>query len=96
MYKYLIVLLLVVCSSALANESKRTAEAVTKQEQFKKPNVLFISIDDLRPELGSYGSDIAITPNLDALAKRGVQFNQAHAQQAGGRGPWRRRCLTAP
>ncbi|MEM5499309.1 sulfatase [Paraglaciecola mesophila] len=82
MYKYLIVLLLVVCSSALANESKRTAEAVTKQEQVKKPNVLFISIDDLRPELGSYGSDIAITPNLDALAKRGVQFNQAHAQQA--------------
>jgi len=31
------------------------------------PNVLLITADDLRPELGCYGST-AITPNLDALA----------------------------
>lgn len=44
-------------------------------------NVLFIMADDLRPELGCYGS-AAKTPHLDALAKRGVQFNHAYCQQA--------------
>jgi iduronate 2-sulfatase len=45
------------------------------------PNVLFIMADDLRPELASYDSP-AITPNLDRLARRGVQFNRAYCQQA--------------
>ena len=48
----------------------------------QKPNILFIAIDDLRPELGSFGSEIAITPNLDQLASRGLQFNRAYCQQA--------------
>lgn len=48
----------------------------------KRPNVLFISIDDLRPEIGPYGSEIAITPNLDRLAHQGVTFSNAYAQQA--------------
>ncbi|MFT5525570.1 MAG: iduronate 2-sulfatase [Pirellulaceae bacterium] len=47
-----------------------------------KPNVLFIAIDDLRPELGCYGSEIAVSPNLDALAKAGLLFNRAYCQQA--------------
>ncbi len=47
-----------------------------------KPNVLFIAIDDLRPELGCYGSPIAVSPNLDALAKDGLLFNRAYCQQA--------------
>lgn len=47
-----------------------------------KPNVLFITIDDLRPELGVYGAKLAKTPNIDALAKQGIMFTQAHAQQA--------------
>lgn len=48
----------------------------------KKPNILFIAIDDLRPELGCYGSNIAITPNLDKLATEGLLFNNAYCQQA--------------
>lgn len=47
-----------------------------------KPNILFIGIDDLRPELGCYGSDIAISPNLDKLASQGLLFNNAYCQQA--------------
>ncbi len=47
-----------------------------------KPNILFIAVDDLRPELGCYGSSIAVSPNLDALAKDGLLFNRAYCQQA--------------
>ncbi|EMI40449.1 secreted protein containing Sulfatase domain protein [Rhodopirellula sp. SWK7] len=47
-----------------------------------RPNVLFLAIDDLRPELGCYGSEIAITPNLDKLASQGLLFNRAYCQQA--------------
>ena len=46
------------------------------------PNVLFIAVDDLRPELGCYGSPIAVSPNLDALAGDGLLFNRAYCQQA--------------
>ena len=45
------------------------------------PNVLFIMADDLRPEVAGYGS-AAITPNLDRLAARAVQFDRAYCQQA--------------
>jgi arylsulfatase A-like enzyme len=48
----------------------------------KKPkyNVLFIISDDLRPELGTYGTPNIQTPNIDNLAKRGTRFDNAYAQ----------------
>lgn len=48
----------------------------------KKPNILFIAVDDLRPELGCYGSNIAVTPNIDKLASQGLLFNKAYCQQS--------------
>ncbi len=48
----------------------------------RKPNILFIGIDDLRPELGCYGSKVAVTPNMDRLANQGLLFTQAYCQQA--------------
>lgn len=45
-------------------------------------NILFIVADDLRPDLGCYGSALALTPHLDALAARGVLFARAYCQQA--------------
>ena len=35
-----------------------------------RQNVLLIAIDDLRPALGCYGDQIAVTPNIDQLASR--------------------------
>ena len=54
----------------------------TADQQKQKPNILFIAIDDLRPELGCYGSETAVTPNLDRLADNGLLFNRAYCQQA--------------
>lgn len=44
----------------------------------KRPNVLFIAIDDLRPELGCYGADHMRSPNIDKLATQGVLFKRAY------------------
>ena len=53
-----------------------------QEENILKPNVLFISIDDLRPSLGVYGDSIAITPNIDKLAKDGITFTDSYCQSA--------------
>ncbi len=46
----------------------------------QKPNVLFICIDDLRPELGCYGHSYIKSPNIDRLAERGVVFTNHFTQ----------------
>ncbi|MDP0500099.1 MAG: sulfatase [Verrucomicrobiota bacterium JB022] len=48
----------------------------------ERPNILFIVTDDMRPEIGSYGSELAVTPHLDALSESSVIFSRAYAQQA--------------
>ena len=47
-----------------------------------KPNVLFLVVDDERPELGCYGKDYIKSPNIDSLARSGMVFNRAYCQQA--------------
>jgi arylsulfatase A-like enzyme/Tfp pilus assembly protein PilF len=52
-----------------------------EKEVRSNTNVLLITLDTLRwDHLGTYGNDAAETPNIDALAARGVQFDQAIAQ----------------
>ena len=55
---------------------------VKETHKEKKMNVLFILSDDLRPTLGCYSDPYAITPNMDAIASRGVVFHNAYCQQA--------------
>jgi len=48
----------------------------------RRPNVLFIGADDMRPELGCYGSDLVKSPNIDQLARQGLVFTHAYCQEA--------------
>ena len=52
------------------------------KEEITKPNILFISIDDLRTTVGVYGDSIALTPNIDQLASEGTTFRQTFTQVA--------------
>lgn len=45
-------------------------------------NVLFISVDDLKPALACAGDPHAKTPNIDKLAASGTVFTRAYCQQA--------------
>jgi iduronate 2-sulfatase len=44
----------------------------------QKPNIVLIMVDDLRPELGSYGKKHIVTPHMDRLAKTGQLFTRAY------------------
>ena len=56
--------------------------AVANTRGAERPNVLFIAVDDLRPELGCYGASYIKSPNLDRLAARGTRFDRAYCQYA--------------
>lgn len=47
-----------------------------------RPHVLLICVDDLKPNLGCYGDQIAKSPHIDALARRGTLFERAYCNQA--------------
>ena len=53
---------------------------VSDQNTGVRPNILFIVIDDLRPELGCYGNKAMISPNIDRLASSGLLFEKAYCQ----------------
>ena len=51
-------------------------------KEVRKPNIIFIAIDDLKPTIGAFGDEFAETPILDKLAKKATIFTNNHTQQA--------------
>src|SRR5690606_16808610 len=44
-----------------------------------KPNILWIIIEDMSPDLGCYGHDLVKTPNIDQLAEQGIRYENVFA-----------------
>src|SRR6266498_3096766 len=44
-----------------------------------RPNILWISTEDISPDLGCYGDSYAVTPNVDRLAAQGMRYTNAFA-----------------
>lgn len=44
-----------------------------------RPNILWITCEDISPNLGCYGDEYAVTPHLDQLAKQSVRYTEAFA-----------------
>lgn len=67
-------------ATAAAGAALLTVPALGKTKPARKPNVLFILADDLGwADLSSFGSKYHQSPNIDALAKRGMRFTQAYS-----------------
>ncbi len=79
-FRLLVLILLLSSVPVDAQQSSRRREQSSRGAH--KLNVLFISVDDLRPTGGAYGDSVVRTPHMDALARRGVVFNRTYAQQA--------------
>jgi len=60
--------------------SSFNAWPVVQAQTTKKPNVLFIAVDDLRPQLHAYGHAFMVTPNMDKLASQGRLFHHQYVQ----------------
>jgi iduronate 2-sulfatase len=70
----ILILLLGACSAP-----KQETPAASPQS---KMNILFVSIDDLRPTLGVYDDAFVKSPNIDALANLGYVFRNTYCQAA--------------
>lgn len=70
--KCLLLVCLIVCQTPWLAHAQKS----------ERPNVLFIAIDDLRPDLGCYGNDLIVSPAIERLAQEGMLFRRAYCQQA--------------
>jgi N-sulfoglucosamine sulfohydrolase len=74
MNKAIIILLLGIAALAYPGRSQgETGEAV------KPPNILWLTTEDIGPEIGCYGDKSATTPVIDDLASKGVLYSNAFA-----------------
>lgn len=67
---------------ALTSCLSSMAQTGTHEIQEQKPNILWISTEDLSPHLGCYGDPLAQTPNIDRLASQGTRFTHVFTTAA--------------
>jgi len=66
----LILLLFLSCNQKRAEQS----ESITRQ-----PNILWIVAENLKHDLGCYGAENVLTPNIDQLAQKGIRYTNVYA-----------------
>ena len=70
----LVLLALLTCLAGCSqNESSTTSES----KATKRPNILWLVIDDMGLEFSCYGEELIETPNIDRLAREGTRFTNA-------------------
>jgi len=74
----LLACILAICTSDTCSAQKKKR----KKKLYNPLNVLFIVVDDLRPDLGCYGNDKIATPSIDRLASQGLLFERAYCQSS--------------
>jgi len=74
--------LLIIVIIVGSNLPVQAQPAARRTSSGRRPNVLFIAVDDLRPELGVFGVSLSKTPHIDRLANQGTLFTRAYCQQA--------------
>lgn len=62
--------------------SAQQASDRSDAEKARRPNILMIAVDDLRPELACFGARHIHSPNIDRLASEGLRFDRAYCQVA--------------
>lgn len=73
---------LVSCATSGMADAPSAANERAAAFALDTPNVLFIAIDDLRPDIGAYGHPVSRTPNIDAFAQTALLFENAFTSQA--------------
>ena len=69
-------------SMALLGLTSLHSFAESPKAKNTRPNILFIAVDDLKPNTGAYGDRLAKTPGMDRLANEGIVFERSYCQQA--------------
>jgi len=69
----------VVAGSAAAMALPRIPLNAAETTGRQRPNILWISTEDISPDLGCYGDSYAVTPNIDKLAARGVRYTNVYS-----------------
>jgi arylsulfatase A-like enzyme len=64
----------VVCTSAAALAAAGPASAAVG-----RPNIVWLSVEDMSPFLGCYGDNTVPTPNVDRLAREGIRYTNVFA-----------------
>ena len=71
--RFCLILLLCVTFGCTTQPSR---EVANPDPVLERPNIVWISAEDMSPRLGSYGDEVARTPNLDELAARGTRYTR--------------------
>ena len=75
---YIFIYLLLIFQFSCVQQGSKIEEDNQKAENNAKPNILFIAVDDLRPELGAYGASHIQSPFIDKLASQSLLLERAY------------------